>query len=259
VKLAGRVAIVTGAGKGIGRGIALELAQEGADVTVNYAHSEAGAREIAQKIAAMGRRAIVAQADVTRVPEIEAMVEMTGRQFGRIDILVNNTGITERMKLLEMTEEFWDRTIDTNLKGVFFCMQAVAREMVTTGGGKVINLSSVNSRVSMEDLAPYAASKGGINALTMQAALELAPHRINVNAIAPGTIDVEKLADDPLYDREHRALQIAWGRVGFPDDIGRAVMFLASSDSDCITGQVLFVDGGLLARLPLKRGGKPTA
>jgi NAD(P)-dependent dehydrogenase (short-subunit alcohol dehydrogenase family) len=258
VKLAGKVAIVTGAGKGIGRGIALELAREGADVTVNYAHSEAGAREIAQQITAMGRRAIVAQADVTRIPEIEAMVEATWRQFGRVDILVNNTGITERMKLLEMTEEFWDRTIDTNLKGAFFCMQVVARKMVTTGGGKIINLSSVNSRASMEELTHYAASKGGVNSLTMQAALELAPYKINVNAIAPGMIEVEKLAHDPLYDREHRARQIAWGRVGFPDDIGKAVVFLASSDSDYITGQVLFVDGGLMARLPLKRGGKRT-
>ncbi|MBM3303244.1 MAG: 3-oxoacyl-ACP reductase FabG [Deltaproteobacteria bacterium] len=257
MKLEGKVAIVTGAGKGIGRGIALELAAEGADVTVNYAHSEAGAREIAQGITDMGRRAIAVRADVSRITEIEAMVETTWRQFGRIDILVNNTGITEREKLLDITEEFWDRTIDINLKGAFFCMQAVARKMVKTGGGKIINLSSVHSKASMEGVAPYAASKGGINSLTVQAALELAHHKINVNAIAPGVIEVEKLVHDPLYDREHRAQQIAWGRVGFPEDIGKAVVFLASSDSDYITGQVLFVDGGLLARLPLKRGGRP--
>jgi NAD(P)-dependent dehydrogenase (short-subunit alcohol dehydrogenase family) len=257
VKLEGKVAIVTGAGKGIGRGIALELAKEGAQVALNYAHSEAGALEIAQKIKDMGRRAIVIKADVSKVNEIGAMVEATWDEFGRIDILVNNTGITERMKLLDLTEEFWDRTIDINLKGAFFCMQAAARRMVKTGGGKIINLSSVNSKASAEDLTAYAASKGGINSMTMQASLDLAPYKINVNAIAPGMIEVEKLAFDPLYDREHRAQQIAWGRVGFTDDIGKAVVFLASSDSDYITGQVLFVDGGLLARLSMKRGPKP--
>ncbi len=257
MKAEGKVAIVTGAGKGIGRGIAIELAREGANVAVNYAHSEAGAQEIVQQIIDMGRQAIAIKADISKNTEIEAMVEKTFSKFGRIDILVNNTGITERQKILDITEEFWDRTMDINLKGAFFCMQAAARKMVKTGGGKIINLSSLHATASMEQLAPYAASKGGMNSLTTQAALELAPYKINVNAIAPGLIEVEKLEHNPDYDRDHCAKEIAWGRVGLPEDIGKAVVFLASSDSNYMTGNVIYVDGGLLTRLPLTLSPKP--
>ncbi len=256
MKLERKNAIVTGAGKGIGRGIAIELAKEGANVAVNYAHSETGAQEIVQEIIAMGRQSIAIKADISKNTEIEAMVEKTFHEFGNIDILVNNTGITERQKILDMTEEFWDRTMDINLKGTFFCIQAVARKMVKTGGGKIINLSSLHAIATMEELAPYAASKGGMNSLTTQAALELAPYKINVNAIAPGLIEVEKLEHNPNYDREHCAKEIAWGRVGLPEDIGKPVVFLASSDSDYMTGNVLYVDGGLLTKLPLTLSSK---
>jgi len=256
MKLEGKVALVTGAGKGIGRGIAIELAREGANVAVNYAHSDGGAVEIVKKIASMGRKAIVVKADVSKIAEIAAMVEKTFCEFGRIDILVNNSGITERQKFLELTEEFWDRTMNINLKGTFFCMQAAAKKMVQFGGGKIINLSSLHAVASMKELAPYAASKGGINSLTTQAALELAPYKINVNAIAPGLIEVEKLEHNPNYDRGHCAKEIAWGRVGMPEDIGKAVVFLASRDSDYMTGNVIYVDGGLLTRLPLTLGSK---
>ncbi len=253
MKLEGKVAIVTGAGKGIGRGIVLELAREGADVTVNYAHSETGAREIVKKIIGMGRRAIAVKADVSKITEIKTMVETTWQEFGQIDILVNNTGVTERQKILDTTEEFWDRIMGINLKGAFFCMQAVARKMVINkNGGKIINIGSVHSKASFSELSAYASSKGAMNSLTVQTALELAPFKINVNTIAPGLIEVEKLEDDPRYIREAHAQQIAWSRVGFPEDIGKTVVFMASSDSDYITGQVIFVDGGLLTRLPLE-------
>ncbi len=253
MKLEGKVAIVTGAGKGIGKGIALNLAEEGANVVVNYAHSEAGANEIVQKITDLGRQAIAVKADVSKIDEIESMVETAWQEFGQIDILVNNTGVTERQKILDTTEKFWDRIMGINLKGGFFCMKAVAKKMVLKkNGGKIINIGSIHSRASFVELSAYAATKGAIDSLTVQAALELAPYKINVNTIAPGLVEVEKLVDDPGFIREAHDQQIAWGRVGFPEDIGRTVVFMASSDSDYITGQVLWVDGGLLTKLPLE-------
>ena len=159
MRLVGKRAVVTGAGTGIGAGIAVELAREGADVLVNYAHSHDGALEVARQIEANGRRAVVFKADVSRADEVEAMVQAARQAFGRIDILVNNTGITRFLDVFELTEGDWDQILDTNLKGMFLCSQAVARHMRQTGGGVIVNLSSVHSRTTMPDLVPYAASR----------------------------------------------------------------------------------------------------
>jgi NAD(P)-dependent dehydrogenase (short-subunit alcohol dehydrogenase family) len=245
--LAGKVAIVTGAGRGIGRGIALELSKEGARVAVNYFSSEQMAHGLVDQIRESGREAFAIQADVSKFTEVNHMVSETVERFGGLDILVNNTGITILKPFLEDTEEIWDKTIDTNLKGPFLCSLAAAKIMVKRGGGKIVNISSVHGHTTLPGLTHYAASKGGINMLTRAMALDLAPYKINVNCIGPGTIEVEKYFNDPKYDREKWGQGAPWGRVGLPADIGKAVVFLASDDADYITGQVFYIDGGITA------------
>ncbi len=252
MKCEGRVAIVTGAGKGIGPGIALRLAQEGADVVVNYAHSMVGAQEVAAKVRELGRRAITVKADVSKAADVQAMIDRTLDAFGRVDILVSNAGVDAHIPFLEMTEEQWDWIINTNLKGTYLCSQAAAREMIKTGGGKIIIISSIHSILTYMHITAYAASKGGLNAMTRQLALELAPYHINVNCIAPGSVHVEKsYSVVPNYDPHMFDHEIPVGSIGYPEDIGAAVAFLASDDARYIAGQVLFVDGGTSARICL--------
>jgi glucose 1-dehydrogenase/3-oxoacyl-[acyl-carrier protein] reductase len=245
-----RVAIVTGAGKGIGSGIGLRLAQEGAHVVVNYAHSADGAQRVVEEIEGLGRKAIAIRADISQAEQVQAMVDRTVEELGRVDILVNNAGIDPHVPFLEMTEEQWDWIIDTNLKGNFLCTQAAAREMVKAGGGKVVIISSIHSIQSYMHITAYAASKGGLNSLTRQLALELAPYRINVNCIAPGAVHVDKFYgvmagyDPHMFDHE-----IPLGFIGQAEDIGAVAAFLASDDARYITGQVLFVDGGTSCRM----------
>ena len=258
MKLLGKVAIVTGASGGIGAGIALELAREGADVLVNYARNREGAEQIVRQIQELGRRAVSQAADLANLSEIETMVQVAADTLGAVDILVNNSGITEKRSMFDVTEADWDRTLDINLKGAFFASCAASKRMIQAGkGGKIINISSVQSRAGVAGLAPYAASKGGLNQLTVEMALELAPHAICVNAIAPGTIEVERLLKSGRYQRQQHESQIPLGRVGTPEDVARPVVFFASADSDYITGQILFVDGGLLAKLPVGNSTPP--
>jgi glucose 1-dehydrogenase/3-oxoacyl-[acyl-carrier protein] reductase len=245
-----RTAIVTGAGRGIGSGIALRLAQEGADVVVNYAHSADGAVAVAEQIKALGRRAIPIQADVSKADQVRAMVAKTVDTFGRVDILVNNAGIDPHAPFLEMTEEQWDWIIDTNLKGNFLCSQAAAREMVKSGGGKIVIISSIHSIQTYMHITAYATSKGGLNAMTRQLALELAPYQINVNCIAPGAVHVDKFYGVvPEYSPSMFDHEIPLGFIGYPQDIGAVAAFLSSDDARYITGQVLFVDGGTSCRM----------
>jgi glucose 1-dehydrogenase/3-oxoacyl-[acyl-carrier protein] reductase len=259
MKLQDKVAIVTGAGKGIGSGIALRLAQEGAHVVVNYAHSGDGARQVAAQIEGLGRRALVIQADVANGDQVQAMVAETVQALGRLDILVNNAGIDPHISFLDMSEEQWDWIVDTNLKGNFLCSQAAAREMVKTGGGKIIIISSIHSIQTYLHITAYAACKGGLNAMTRQLALELAPYHINVNCIAPGAIHVSKFYSVvPNYDPHMFDHEIPLGFIGYPHDIGAAAAFLASDDARYITGQVLFVDGGTSARIFLGVSEKKT-
>ena len=241
---------MTGAGRGIGSGIALRLAQEGADVVVNYAHSADGAFAVAEQIKDLGRRAIAIQADVSKADQVQAMVDKTVDTFGRLDILVNNAGIDPHAPFLEMTEEQWDWVIDTNLKGNFLCSQAAAREMAKSGGGRIVIISSIHSVQTYMHITAYATSKGGLNAMTRQLALELAPYGIKVNCIAPGAVHVEKFYGVvPDYDPHMFDHEIPLGFMGYPEDIGAAAAFFSSEEARYITGQVLFVDGGTSCRM----------
>ena len=247
MELTGKVALVTGAGRGIGRGIALYLAEQGAAVALNDLEPANGAEAVADEIHRRGGRAFVHAADVRCIDLIERMVAAVVEQFGRLDILVNNAGIDPRCGFFDTTGEFWDNVLGTNLKAAFFCAQAAAREMCKSGRGRIINVSSVHGQTTMANLAAYAASKGGINALTRQLALDLAPFRITVNAVAPGCVQVEKNTFDPAI----RGQEIPMGRVGAPRDIAQVIGFLASDAAEWLTGQVITVDGGSTSRLCL--------
>ncbi|WP_232058234.1 3-oxoacyl-ACP reductase family protein [Cohnella abietis] len=251
--LQGKVALVTGSGIGIGRGIALQLAADGADIVINYRSSASQALETAEQIRSMGRRVLAIQADVSKVSEIRRMTEEIRAHFGGVDILINNSAVDPMDDFFEVTEETWDRVIDTNLKGTFFCIQACAADMVKKGQGKIINISSVHGVQTMPRYGAYAASKGGMNALTRQLALDLAQYNIQVNAIAPGATEVDKFsAINPNHSVEAIGAQIPLGRIGYPEDVAKVVAFYASSGSDFVTGQVVTVDGGSSTRFFLK-------
>ncbi|WP_286884572.1 3-oxoacyl-ACP reductase FabG [Aneurinibacillus sp. UBA3580] len=243
--LEGKVALVTGASRGIGRAIALELARQGADVAVNYAGNEAAAREVADEIAKLGRRAIVVKANVADAGEAEAMVKQTIDELGKLDILVNNAGITRDNLLMRMKEEEFDEVIATNLKGVFNCTKAVTRPMMKARSGRIINISSVVGVMGNPGQTNYVAAKAGVIGMTKSVARELASRGITVNAVAPGFIETDMtsvLGDDT---RESLLTQIPLGRLGKPEDIADTVAFIASEKASYITGQVFHVDGGM--------------
>jgi NAD(P)-dependent dehydrogenase (short-subunit alcohol dehydrogenase family) len=250
VKLEHRVAIVTGAAQGIGRAIALGLAREGADVAVGDIQLDKAA-ETARQIEALGRRSLALQVDVSDLAAITAMVDQVVETWGTVDILVNNAGIALPTPFLETTEQDWDRLIDVNLKSAFFCSQAVARIMVAKGCGKIVNLASTSSFVAGRQEVPYAISKAGVRMLTAAASAELAPHNVQVNAIAPGLI-LTPLTEKHFPSREALDARVKaktpMGRPGTPDDLVGAVIFLCSPDADYVTGHTLVVDGGWLTQ-----------
>lgn len=243
--LSGKTALVTGASRGIGRAIALELAAAGADVAVNYAGSEEAAAAVAREIEGMGRRSIIIKADVGNAAEAEHMVSQAMETFGHIDILVNNAGITRDNLIMRMKEEEFDQVINTNLKGVFNCIKAVTRPMMKQRSGRIINISSVVGALGNPGQANYVAAKAGVIGLTKASARELASRGITVNAVAPGFIATDMT--DKLSDEQKGALlpQIPLGRMGAPEEIARVVRFLASEDAAYLTGQTLHVDGGM--------------
>lgn len=251
--LKGQVALVTGAGRGIGKSIALHLAELGASVVVHYGSSQKGANEIVDQIRSLpgAGQAVALKADISSVQDIRMLADETIRQFGQIDILVNNAAIDPTIDIFEVTEAFWDKVVNTNMKGAFFCAQLCAQDMAKRKRGKIINISSVHGMLTMPEYAVYAATKGGINAMTRQLALDLAKYQIQVNAIAPGATEVEKFSEQPTFDRDAIGRQIPLGRIGRPLDVARTVAFLASEDADFITGQVLTVDGGSSTRFYL--------
>lgn len=248
--LAGKVAVVTGAGAGIGAGICEALADAGATVVVSYATSGERAEELAARLRERGAAVAVRACDVRDYDQVQALFAATVEQFGRVDILVNNSGITDPIPLLEMTPGDWDKTLQINLRGMFFCTQQAAKEMIRQGtGGRIVNLSSVHSFAAVPNHAHYEASKGGINMFTKACAIELAPHGILVNAIAPGAIEVARYFDNPDYSRDTWGPRVPTGRVGVPEDIGPLAVFLCSDGASYITGQIVWVDGGVTSRL----------
>ncbi|MBI4244301.1 MAG: 3-oxoacyl-ACP reductase FabG [Planctomycetes bacterium] len=250
MRLKDKVCLITGASKGIGRGLALGLAKEGANVVVNYNTDPQGAKQVEMDIESLGRKAISVKADVSQYEEIDLMVKKTIEKFGRIDVLVNNAGVVGLKPMMDITEEDWDSVLDINLRGVFFCSQRVAREMIKRQvGGKIINNSSIWSWAGCPGLAAYCSSKGGMTLLTKVMALELAPYKINVNAIAPGAIEVEKFTHADPNLANTWSSYIPWGRIGKPEDVLGTVVFLASNDSEYVTGQTFYVDGGIVCQL----------
>lgn len=247
----GKVALVTGAGRGIGRVIAEQLARAGAKVVINYANSEDGANELAALLQSEGFEATPIRADVSKCAEVEMLVSQSVCLYGGIDILVNNAATDPTIDFFDVTEAFWENVVHTNQKGSFFCAQACARQMIGRGGGRIINISSVHGQLTMPRYAVYASTKGAINALTRQLAIDLASHGITVNAVAPGATEVEKFIGQPWYDPEAIGGYIPMGRVGQPEDIAAAVVFFASESAGFITGQVLTVDGGSSAKFYL--------
>lgn len=244
--LEGRVAVVTGASRGIGREVALTLAKYGADVVVNYNGSEEKAKEVVAEIETLGRKSIAIKASVSSMDEVSQMIDETVEKFGRIDILVNNAGITKDNLVLKMTEDDFDTVIDTNLKGTFLCMKQVYRLMMKQRYGRIINMSSVIGVSGNAGQVNYAASKAGVIGMTKSLARELGTRGVTVNAIAPGFIETEMT--DVLSDKVKQEIegQIPLKRMGQVQDVAEAVAFLASDKAAYITGQVLHVDGGMV-------------
>lgn len=245
MKLAGKVAVVTGASRGIGKSIALELAKQGADVVVNYAGSVDRANEVVKEIEALGRKTMSIQCDVSDSDAVNAMMKEVLDAFGSLDILVNNAGITRDNLLMRMKDSEWDDVINTNLKGVFLCTKAVTRPMMKQRKGRIINITSIVGVTGNPGQANYVAAKAGVIGFTKTTAKELAQRNITVNAIAPGFITTDMT--DKLTEEVKNGMltQIPLGQFGKPEDIANAVVFLASDESSYITGQTLHIDGGM--------------
>ncbi|MFJ7950493.1 3-oxoacyl-[acyl-carrier-protein] reductase [Lysinibacillus sp. NPDC096418] len=245
-KLEGKVAVVTGASRGIGRAIAVKLAAEGAKVIVNYSGSQAKAEEVVAAIQEAGGEALAVQASVAKSDEVAALMDAAVTTFGSLDILVNNAGITRDNLLMRMKENEWDDVMDTNLKGVFLCTKAVTRQMMKQRAGRIINISSIVGVAGNAGQANYVAAKAGVIGLTKTTAKELASRNILVNAIAPGFIETEMTAELPDDLKQGMLTQIPLAKLGQPEDIAKAVAFLASDDANYMTGQTLHIDGGMV-------------
>jgi 3-oxoacyl-[acyl-carrier protein] reductase len=243
--LKNKTAIVTGGRQGIGRGIVLALAREGCDVVVADIVLE-DCEKVAREAEELGVKGLAIKCDVSKKDEVDNLISQTVKKFGKIDILVNNAGIYPFVPFERMEEMDWDRVIDVNLKSVFLCSQAAVKEMKK--GGKIVNISSIASFVGFEGLTHYCASKGGINSMIRALALELAPKKINVNSVAPGAIDTPGASSGSEEQTKQTVAAIPWARMGLPEDIANAVVFLVSDKADYITGQTIIVDGGWTLR-----------
>ncbi|MFC7685452.1 3-oxoacyl-[acyl-carrier-protein] reductase [Ureibacillus sp. GCM10028918] len=244
-KLDGKTAVVTGASRGIGRAIALQLATEGANVVVNFSGSEQKASEVVKEIQDLGSQAIAVQANISDSESVQQLMNAAIEQFGAIDILVNNAGITRDNLLMRMKEDEWDDVINTNLKGVFLCTKAVTRQMMKQRAGRIINISSIVGVMGNAGQANYVAAKAGVIGLTKTTARELASRNILVNAIAPGFISTEMTDTLPEDVKSAMLSQIPLAKLGNPEDVSKAVVFLASDDASYMTGQTLHIDGGM--------------
>jgi NAD(P)-dependent dehydrogenase (short-subunit alcohol dehydrogenase family) len=249
--LSGRSALVTGAGIGIGEGIARELARQGARVALHYSASSAGAHAAMAEITAAGGEAIALQGDLRFVADCERVVAEAAETFGGLDILVNNAGVTRAQPFEETTEELYDEMFVLNMKGYFFCARAALPELERSGHGSIVNITSIHGAGGFSNHAAYAATKGAVIGFTRSLAIELAPRHIRVNAVGPGVIEVPRYGTMPGYTTEFGDTLIPWGRVGRPRDIATVVAFFASDAAEFVTGQTLFADGGTEARMGL--------
>jgi 3-oxoacyl-[acyl-carrier protein] reductase len=242
----GKSALVTGASRGIGRSIALRLAREGANIVVNYNANAEAATSVSDAIKALGREVCVVQADVARPPDVERLIQTALRSFSRIDVLVNNAGITRDTLLMRMSEDDWDAVLDTNLKSAFLVTRSVLRPMLRQRAGRIVNITSISGVIGNAGQANYSASKAGLIGLSRSIAREVASRNITCNAVAAGVIDTEIWHGVPESAIESMLQMIPAGRKGTPEDVAEAVAFLASDAAAYITGQVLHVDGGMV-------------
>jgi 3-oxoacyl-[acyl-carrier protein] reductase len=244
MELEGKVAIVTGGTRGIGRAIALDLAANGADVALNYRKSADLAAELAETIRGMGRRVLVVQADVSSFDDAQAMVQQVLTEFGRLDILVNNAGMNWDGVVWKMTEEQWDRVIEVDLKGTFNYTRAATITFRQQGAGKIVNITSINGLRGKFGQTNYSAAKAGVIGFTKACARDLGRRGVNVNAVAPGLIETEMVKAAPEKVREMALAEIVLGRLGLPEEVAYVVTFLCTDKARHITGQVIQVDGG---------------
>ncbi|MDR3415605.1 MAG: SDR family oxidoreductase [Nevskia sp.] len=263
--LKGQKALVTGASSGIGAGVALSLAQAGADVVINYASSAAGAEKVVKEITALGRQALAIKADVSKEDEVAAMFKQMISAWGTIHILVNNAGLQQDAAFVDMTLEQWNKVIGINLTGMFLCSSLAVKEFVRRGMqpelsramGKIICMSSVHETIPWAGHVNYASSKGGVKLFMQSLAQELAPQKIRINSIGPGAIQtpINRSAWETPEALSSLLTLIPYGRIGLPEDIGKATVWLASDDSDYVSGQTIFVDGGMTLYPEFARGG----
>lgn len=244
--LESKVAIITGASRGIGKEIALTLAEAGANIVINYFGNKALAEEVAKEVKEFGRDALVIQADVSKADQVDQLISSTISHFGKVDLLVNNAGITKDNLLMRMKEEDWDQVIDTNLKSAFLISKGVSRHMMKQRSGKIINITSVVGILGNPGQANYVAAKSGMIGLTKSLARELSSRGITVNAVAPGFIETDMTASLSEDVRKQLLEQIPLARLGSSKDVAKAVKFLVSDDANYMTGQVLHIDGGMV-------------
>ncbi len=248
-QLDSKIAIITGSDSGIGRAIAIQFAQEGATVVINYAHAKDKANEVLQTIQKNNGKAIVIQADVSQYQQAMGLIAQTVEHFNQLDIMVNNAGMEIHSPFVDVTEDQWDRVVGVDLKGPFFCAQAAAREMIKRKSpGRIINISSVHEDLPMPQNVPYCCAKGGLRMLMRTICLELAPYNITVNNIGPGAVDTPIDADVKADPKKYNALlnEIPLHRMAQPEEIGKLAVYVASDAASYVTGSTFFIDGGLM-------------